>query len=183
MKSAVRFDIEDVLQLYGSKVYRVGTETFELELEPDAVPHSPVATVTPADLAPEVTSTPPPLATKAITWRLKKTAPSVLFVLQTTEFGNKQLTDLLKKIVESLGIEAERVSFGAIDGVPSLSEFDDMPAKFAIVFDQTLFASSNPQPVAAGEVFFSHPLSVLSTDNDLKRVLWSYLKQIQPKLS
>jgi hypothetical protein len=181
MAGTIQLDIHDVLNLYGPAIYRVGHEVFEVA-EPVQPIETPVATPIagePAQFTQSATHEP----TSGITWKLKKTAPKVLFVIQAAEFTNKELTDLLKKIVESLGIPTEFVSFGTIGGQISLPEFAAMPAPFAVVFDQGLAAAANPVQVAAGEVFFTHPLAVLSADNSLKRVLWEYLKQVQSKLA
>lgn len=181
MAGTIQLDIHDVLSLYGPAIYRVGNEVFEV-----AEPVQPIAAPAVTPVAVEATPITPattPAPTSGITWRLKKTAPKVLFVIPAEEFNNKELTDLLKKIVESLGIPTDFVSFGSIGGPISLPEFDAMPAPFAVVFDQGLATGPNPAQVAAGEVFFTHPLAVLSTDNSLKRVLWEYLKQVQSKLA
>lgn len=178
MPAPIVFDIEDVLQLYGPKLYRVGSEDMQVQapLDPPAAPRQEATlTQVPADQA--------PAATSGITWRLKPTPPRILFVLQAEEFRNKELTELLKKIVESLKIDTDLVSFGSIGGPISLAELQAMPAPIAVLFDQSLAEGQNPQPVAVGEVFFSHPLADLAQDNTLKRLLWDYLKQVQSKLA
>ncbi len=181
MAATIKLDIHDVLNLYGPAIYRVGNEVFEVA-EPIQPIVAPATSPTPADPTP-TTQVTTPAATSGITWKLKKTPPKVLFVISAEEFNNKELTDLLKKIVESLGIPTDFVSFGSIGGQISLPELDAMPAPFAVVFDQVLAGAGNPVQVAAGEVFFTHPLAALSTDNGLKRVLWEYLKQVQSKLA
>jgi DNA polymerase III psi subunit len=178
MPAPIVFDIEDVHQLYGPKLYRVGSEDMQAQalLDPPVAPRleaTPIQT--------PVVET--PAATSGITWRLKATSPRILFVLQAEEFRNKELTELLKKIVESLKIDTDLVSFGSIGGPISLAELQAMPAPIAVIFDQSLAQGQNPQPVAAGDVFFSHPLADLAQDNTLKRLLWDYLKQVQPKLA
>jgi DNA polymerase III psi subunit len=177
MSAAITFDIEDVLQLYGPKLYRVGHEEIQVQTPLSPAVELPVETkTTQAPVAQAAEATP------GIAWRLKTTAPKILFVLQASEFHNKELTELLKKIVESLKIDTAYVSFGAIAGPISMAELDRMPAAIAVVFDQSLFQGENPQPVAAGEVYFSHSLASLAQDNTLKRSLWDYLKLVQPKL-
>lgn len=178
MPAPIVFDIEDVLQLYGPKLYRVGGEDIQVQAPLDT-PVAPRVEATPM----ETPATQAPAATSGITWRLKQTAPKILFVLQGEEFRDKELTELLKKIVESLKIDTAFVSFGVIGGPISLAELHAMPAPIAVLFDQSLAQGQNPQPVAAGEVFFSHPLASLAQDNTLKRSLWEYLKQVQPKLA
>ena len=181
MAGTIQLDIDDVLNLYGPAIYRVGNEVLVVTepVQPIAAP----ATTPVAVEATPITTAATPEPTSGITWKLKKTTPKVLFVIQAVEFSNKELTDLLKKIVESLGIPTDFVSFGSIGGPISLPEFEAMPAPIAVVFDQGLASATNPVQVAAGEVFFTHPLAVLSTDNSLKRVLWEYLKQVQSKLA
>lgn len=180
MAGKITLDIHDVLQLYGPALYRVGGEVFSpQEMPASPTPEAPLVE-TPATPVTETTQQPDK---PGIVWRLKDTAPKILFVLQAAEFKNKELTDLLKKIVESLGIAAELVSFGSITGPFTVAELDAMPAPIAVLFDQTLLKDTNPQAVKAGEVFYSHPLAALSVDNALKRILWEYLKQVQPKLA
>jgi hypothetical protein len=123
------------------------------------------------------------LVTKpGITWRTKP-GSKVLFVLQLTEFKNPELTDLLKKIVDSLGIPPELVGFGQIDGPVDLAEFDQLPNPYAVVFDNGVWGGAeNPVRFGKGEVFFSHHLADLQLDQDLKRQLWGHLKNLKEKL-
>ena len=117
-----------------------------------------------------------------ITWKTKPTS-TVLFVLQLAEFRNPELLNLLKKIVDSLKIAVELVGFGQIDGTVYMEEFDRMPNPYAVIFDNEVWGGAdNPVQLGKGEVYFSHRLDVLQHDQDLKRDLWAYLKQLKEKL-
>ncbi len=120
---------------------------------------------------------------RGITWK-PKTSSVVLFVLQIAEFKNPELTELLKKIVESLGIPTDMVGFGQIDGPVQLEEFDHMPNPHAVVFDTDIWGGAeNPVKLGKGEVFFTHRLEVLKDNNDLKRQLWVHLKLLKDRIT
>ena len=145
-----------------------------------AAPIEPIQQAPPAKVTPTMA---PTMGKPGITWRPKPTS-KVLFVLQLSEFKDPSLTDLLKKIVDSLGIAPEFVGFGQIDGTVHLEEFDAMPNPFAIVFDQGVWGGAdNPVHLGKGEVYFSHRLEVLQNDAEMKRHLWAYLKALKEKIN
>lgn len=182
MKGDFQLQIDDVVRLYGSTIYRLGNETPIITPTSGLVeaenPTLPTPQQEPEKPQPEKVA-----ATPGIVWRLKETS-KMLFVLHQDEFKDKALTELLKKIVESLKIPFEAAGFGMITGTVNPSEFDTMPKDIAVVFDRDLLGpSSNPRTVAVGEVYFTHKLALLANDQAYKRELWNYLKQVQSKLS
>ena len=124
-----------------------------------------------------------PASKPGIIWRPKPTS-KVLFVLQLSEFKNPNLTEFLKKIVDSLGLSAEFIGFGQIEGPVDLREFDRMPNPYAVVFDNGVWGGAeNPVKLGKGEVFFAQNLLQLQSDQEGKRILWDHLKQLKEKLS
>lgn len=181
---------ETLSMLYGESFY-----IFPEDALSPVVADAPQAAVeTPHVKQEAVTKTPEPPKTKlepvkeavpqkpGITWKTKP-ASKVLFVLQLAEFKNPELTDLLKKIVDSLGISTEFVGFGQIDGPVLLEEFDQMPNPHAVVFDADIWGGKeNPVKLGKGEVFFTQCLAKLQNDQDLKRALWVHLKKLKDRL-
>ncbi len=151
------------------------------------VPQTPTVVIAPEPPVsqPQNPVSPPVVAEDrkpGITWKTKPTS-KVLFVLQISEFRNPDLLNLLKKIVDSLKLAVELVGFGQIDGTVHLEEFDRMPNPYAVIFDSEVWGGAeNPVQLGKGEVYFSHRLEVLQNDQDLKRELWAYLKQLKEKL-
>lgn len=185
---------ESLAMLYGDTFYvhpsDMGAPT---AVATPAIPVTPVQNVTPPQI--EVTA-PNPQVPKTrlepvqdtshvkpgITWRTKPNS-KVLFVLQISEFKNPELTEFLKKIVDSLGIPSEFVGFGQIDGQVHLEEFDHIPNPYAVVFDTGVWGGAdNPVKLGKGEIFFTESLANLQHQQDLKRLLWGHLKQLKEKL-
>ena len=118
-----------------------------------------------------------------ITWRPKPTS-KVLFILHQEELRNKELTELLKKIVQSIEIPFESAGFGIVKGLPELKQFHGMPNPFGVVFDHVLNPSGdNPVEVEGGRLYFTHKLDELKDNRDYKRALWEFLKEIKSSIA
>ena len=118
-----------------------------------------------------------------LTWRPKPDS-KVLFILHQSELRNKELTDLLKKIVQSIEIPFEKAGFGIVEGIPDLGQFDGMPNPYGVVFDHVLNPTGdNPVQVEGGDLYFTHRLDELKDNNEYKRALWNHLKHIKQQIS
>jgi DNA polymerase III psi subunit len=175
MKNDFQFDYNSLASLYGPSILLMDP-VVEQPIAPIANPvvlEGKEKKQSPA----EATETKP--KTSGITWK-PKPGSKILFVLQAEEFKDKELGELLKKIVESLEIPLEFAGFGMISGEISMEEFEAMPTQYAVVFDQQL-ASVAPNPVvhAGKSIFFSQSLRILSSDTNSKKALWGYLKEVR----
>ena len=174
---------EDLQRLYGDWIFIVPGEGEEQasvsENEapaPKTEPDSPTNTVSspPADASPAPTG--------KLIWRPKE-ASKVLFILHQSELREKELTDLLKKIVESIKIPFDAAGFGVITGEINAADFANMPNPFGVLFDSDLrFGDGNPSDVNGGKLYFTHQLAALNENRDLKKELWGQLQEIQQQL-
>lgn len=120
--------------------------------------------------------------TGKLVWR-PKPASKVLFILHASELKNKELTDLLKKIVESIKIPFEAAGFGVLTGDVNSADFQDMPNPFGVLFDSSIrFGDQNPLDVNGGKLFFTYKLSELMENRDYKKELWEQLQEIQSQI-
>ncbi len=207
---------DDLQKLYGDRFFLVPGDAVFSSSEANSEPLPEAQTVTPVEAqvetAPEaqVETTPeaqvatpverkdshesPPSSeevltpTGKLTWRPKPQS-QVLFILHASELGNRELTDLLKKIVASIEIPFDAAGFGVITGEINAADFRDMPNPYGVVFDNGLiFGDTNPTKVPGGQnieegtLYFTHRLAELKDDRELKKALWEQLQEIQQKL-
>ncbi len=183
---------EDLRALYGEHFYVVpggaeketdtGEKPEEKAVEKEEVTENASAPVAPQEIAPP-TEKKQPQSEGAITWRPKPTS-KVLFILHQEELRNKELTELLKKIVQSIEIPFESAGFGIVKGLPELKQFHGIPNAFGVVFDHVLNPTGdNPVEVEGGQLYFTHRLAELQDNRDYKRALWEQLKLIKSKIS
>ena len=173
---------EDLQRLYGDWIFIVpgeGEEKAEVsENEAPAQESSPAAE--PAEAPATASDSHAP--TGKLIWRPKE-ASKVLFILHQSELRQKELTDLLKKIVESIKIPFEAAGFGVITGDINAADFANMPNPFGVLFDSDLrFGEGNPTEVYGGKLYFTHQLAALNENRDLKKELWGQLQEIQKQL-
>lgn len=186
---------DSIALLYGETFYIVPDSSPASELTSvNAVGVNPEASSLPStqetDAAPHHQEPEPPNPVVAppssqqpgIHWRPKPTS-KMLFVLQQTELKDSLLTDFLKKIVASVEVPFEEAGFGIIHGPVHLKEFEQMPHRYAVVFDNDIW--KRPDALAtlgSNQVFFTKRLAYLQQDADAKRELWAYLKQLKETL-
>lgn len=121
--------------------------------------------------------------TGAIQWRPKPSS-RVLFILQQAELKDKELTELLKKIVQSIGIPFDAAGFGIVKGEINQADLEGLPNPFGVVFDKGLgYSEENPVPLKDHkELFFSYKLGELKDNKQYKIELWEHLKKVKEKL-
>ncbi len=183
---------EDLQRLYGDWIFVIpgdeaesgvntyqGTETAS-PLPPAEKAATPSEGASSAHPAPEESTQLSP--TGKLIWR-PKPASKVLFILHQSELKQKDLTDLLKKIVESIKIPFEAAGFGVITGDINSADFANMPNPFGVVFDSSIrYGDSNPTQANGGDLYFTYKLAELSEDRNKKKELWGQLQEIQAKL-
>jgi len=153
---------QDVKLLYGSLLFRMETPGESEEPQAEELP-----TVPPEFLK----------SGHKIDWKLKEDSQLAL-IIRKSEFGNKELTGLLKQCMVQSGVSLQKIGFGVFeDGV---SEFNlmDMPTPAGILF--SVLPQQMPQPVEWNDkhVFGADPLESLS--EEAKRTeLILMLKQCQ----
>ncbi|MCB9232869.1 MAG: hypothetical protein H6581_14450 [Bacteroidia bacterium] len=126
----------------------------------------------------------PALTPGTIKWGLKPES-KVILILTQAERNDKELTGLLKAIVESLGIPTEQVGFGFIQGDDISAPLQEIPGKFGIVFGKHFNMpeeSGNPAQFNGIPVFFSYSLQELSQNRAYKLELWEYFKSIKSQI-
>ena len=172
---------EDLQRLYGDWIFIVPEEGEEQA--GDAANEAPAPKTEPDSPTETVSSTgDSPAPTGKLIWRPKE-ASKVLFILHQSELKQKELTDLLKKIVESIKIPFEAAGFGVITGDINAADFANMPNPFGVLFDSDLrFGEGNPTEVYGGKLYFTHQLAALNENRDLKKELWGQLQEIQKQL-
>lgn len=167
---------EDIKRLYGD-VFYIAKEDFvngkgEPQPEMDEIKTVPSENIEKEELVP----------TGCINWRPKANS-QVLFILHQKELKEKELTDLLKKIVQSIEIPFEAAGFGILTDTPNEADLDELPNQFGVVFDLSLnYSEQNPVDTKNGKLFFAATLSQLQNDRQAKMELWSQLKSIKEKL-
>ena len=175
----MNFGIEDVKRLYGDRFYLMD--------QTNLLPKNEISPTSQSqDHQRNESSSDAPISNSnsGITWKLKPRS-KVIFILHPNEWDNRELTDLLKKIVLSLQIPTDLAGFGLLPISPQLStkDFEEMPAEFGVVFDNHLNPQSdNPLNFEGKQIFFTQTLAELTGNNDQKRSLWNFLKTIKAQL-
>jgi hypothetical protein len=168
----IKLTVEDLEPLFGPKLFIMDQVQVAIN------PKSEVATPS----LQHQESLPEPKA-DSIKWKPKPTS-KVLFVLHESEMKDKACTELLKKIVASIGIPFESAGFGVMTSKPDRDAFSSMPNRIAVVFDKEVaWETTNPIAEGFGEVFFAHTLTALESDRTYKQELWNYLKALRDQLS
>lgn len=174
----------DIMQLYGDKFFIVpgdGGKSAQTAAAPSTLVKEAIPEVVPTDSPAQVE---PAKSAPSIKWGLKPDS-RVIFIFTMVEKANPDLTELLKKIVDSLGIPTDHAGFGFITGEDIEGDLEIIPGKFGIVFGKHFnkrSASENPAPFNGIPVFFAHSLEALSENREFKLELWNYLKSIQPNI-
>lgn len=193
------FNLPEINMLYGDTFYIVGegeaaqgkkpveeaSPSSKAQAHPAEAPTNEKAPETKAqNPAEETKASPPAQSTGAITWRTKP-ASQVLFILHQHEIKDKELGELLKKIVASIGIPFENAGFGIVKGTPNHADFAEMPNPYGVAFGTALQPApgQNPMQVPAGSIFFCNTLSELKDNKEYKMILWNYLKGLKEKLN
>ena len=174
------YKIEDVKRLYGDRFYLMEPVP---EIVPEKQQQEAIDTGSEVKESSAATSSAPEKS-PGIEWKLKP-GSKVIFMLHQNEWSNRELTDLLKKIVQSLEISTDLAGFGLLPSDTALGaeKFAEMPAQFGVVFDSKLNPQNdNPGKFDGKQIFFAHTLEELTGNNDYKRALWDFLKTVKAQL-
>lgn len=153
---------QDIKLLYGSLLFRMENQSENHEAQKEEHP-----TVPPEFLK----------SGHKIDWKLKADSQLAL-IIRKSEFGNKELTGLLKQCMVQSGVSLQKIGFGVFeDGV---SEFNlmDMPTPAGILFSALPQQTSQPIEWNDKHVFGANPLESLS-EEDKRMELILMLKQCQ----
>ncbi len=188
----MQFTSADIARLYGTRLFVIRdrgaspvppVESLPTQKEPEVPSEKPVtkakskAAETPAVQQPEAPATP------SISWKLKNDQPKVIFMLPELEFSNKQLTELLRKIVVASQVPTEDVGFGVLHRKPSVEELAEMPAPYGFLLDDTLNPFSTPVAEANGKrIWVAKRLSLMAKEESLKAELWRMMKEFMQLL-
>jgi|GEM_PF-5463098 len=111
---------------------------------------------------------------------MDKPKGGITFFIRDAEFRRKELTDMLKRIVDAMSIPHEEVNFGKIERPATTEDFMKMKTKFGLVFDLTYQASGNlvteEQPLPGLYVLPS--LDDMFGNEPIKRKAWTVMKRI-----
>lgn len=153
---------QDVKLLYGSLLFRMEDQTVSEETPKEELP-----TVPPEFLK----------SGHSIDWKLKPDSQLAL-IIRKSEFGNKELTGLLKQCMVQSGVSLKKIGFGVFDD--GVSEFNlmDMPTSAGILFSAFPEQLSQPVEWNGKHVFGADPLESLSEEAK-KTELILMLKQCQ----
>ena len=118
----------------------------------------------------------------SIEWKIKPES-KVFFILNQGEFSDKSLTELLKKIVTSIGLKTDQVGFGLIKGRPKMEDFYDFPGNYGVVFGRE-FLSNNEylQDNFGTTLYFATSLRDLENTKLYKTQLWEFLQTVKEKI-
>lgn len=118
-----------------------------------------------------------------VIWK-PKAESKVLFIIHRAELKQKELGDLLKKIVESIEIPFEQAGFGIIAGKPQLDDLLNMPNPYGVVFDYNFVeGGTNPVDKNGNRLYITRTLQELAENREYKMELWGFLKEIKTKIS
>jgi hypothetical protein len=191
----MQFTPADIARLYGGRLYVI-RERGEAQATPKtpspAVPETeaekpaekPVrkAKTTAPEAQPEVKQETAP-STPALTWKLKNDSPKVIFMLPEIEFGNKQLTELLRKIVVASQVPTDDVGFGVIHHKPSAADLAAMPAPYGFLLDDSMSPfPANVAEIEGRKIWVAKKLSLMAKDDSLKADLWRMMKEFMQLL-
>lgn len=177
----MKLEQQDLQRLYGDRFFLMkdGQEMQQQESSQTKTEEAAQTPDKPADAVADASGKP---TLVPITWKLKAES-KVLFILSAEEMGNRTLTDLLKKIVDSLEISRDFAGFGILPAAPALPDFTGLPAAFGVVFNADLNpGTANPGDFEGNSVYFSHTLTELSDNRDHKMALWKFLQTVKAQL-
>ena len=156
----MNFDWKDVRQLYGTHLF-ILPEKEDKPVQPSVVEEAQ------NNLFVEGTS---------ISWKLKPQA-QIVCVLEKEEFGNKELTALLKDWVLKAGISTEQIGFGIIPTGAKAICMTDLPVDLAVVFGPPESPGASSLQLGDKDIFILPPISELSGQEDGPKQAISTLEQ------
>lgn len=160
-----------------------------------AAPPAPAEAPAPADAAQataqadtrsaapaSASASPQPEAPSPVAWRSKSEA-RLTMLLPEAEYRDRSLTDLLKKIVDALGIPHEQVAFGKLSEAVRPSDLLAMPTRLGLLFGYA-WAGFSENPLTIGEkmIYVVPALSEMPNDRTKKREAWNRMQTFKDQL-
>jgi len=115
----------------------------------------------------------------AVKW-MNKPQGKITFFIDKDEMKDKNLTELLKKIVIALKIPTEYVSFASINGHFKPSVFRFMQTSIGLVFGN--FLAAEPGKHGDKDIYVVPSLTEMTQDESFKRTAWNTMKTFLPQL-
>ncbi|MCZ2357605.1 MAG: hypothetical protein LC115_13100 [Bacteroidia bacterium] len=104
-------------------------------------------------------------------------------ILRNDEFGDKKLTDLLKKIITALNIPTDHISFGRADAPFESELISKAPDNYVIIFNPNLCPNlSTVNELFAKQIFVVPSLQDMEMNVAYKAKTWEILKQLKEKI-
>ena len=156
----MNFDRKDIRQLYG-------TYLFILPEKEDKPTQSSIVEEAKGNLF---------VKGESISWKLKPHA-KIVFVLEKGEFGNKNLTALLKNWVLESGISTDMIGFGIIPTGAQAICMTDLPVELAVVFGPPESPGASSLQLGEKDIFILPAISELSKQEEGSKLAVSTLEQ------
>lgn len=103
----------------------------------------------------------------------------ITFFLRESEINRKDLTELLKKIVEAMKIPFTEVNFGKILRPAQQTDFDKMKTPYGVILDLNYFPLDPGNTRTSAEGYYVVPcLEDMQGDAGEKRKAWNVLKAL-----
>lgn len=105
---------------------------------------------------------------------------NITFFIRDAEFRRQELTDMLKRIVDAMGIPHEEVCFGKIERPAAADDFGKMKTKFGLIFDlsyQDIGSEISPEGPLPG-LYVLPSLDDMNGNEPIKRKAWQIMKRI-----
>lgn len=165
----------DVARIYGKRLFAIPSKGPQEVVNATVLPEKVAAPVAkPIEKEPSL---------PAFTWKGKPTQ-RVVFIMNQEEFTDRELTELLKKIVRSIKLPLEEAGFGIVNRKPVEEDFADIPVRFAVVLDDSLNPSGiNPLRLGDKFIVFGKRLSLLANDQGHKKALWDRLQEMMNEIN
>lgn len=109
----------------------------------------------------------------------------ITFFIRESEMSRKDLTDMLKKIVDAMKLPHAQVNFGRIERPAAEADFRKMNTDYGIIFDLSYFPLADNfegKPELKG----LHTIACLADIHDheaVKRKAWQILKKIADEIN
>jgi hypothetical protein len=124
--------------------------------------------------------TQPAKDTTRVEFKEKPLARLTVFLCEA-EYSNRQLTELLKKIIEALELPLQVVAFGKVKAQLLPEDFEAMPTRYGLLFGAEWLAQPLPS-FSNKQVFVVNSLQVLSQNVSAKREAWEVMKSFKDDL-
>ncbi len=117
-----------------------------------------------------------------INWKNKPTG-KITFLLEETEYKNKELTNLLKNIVIALKVPFENVSFGMIKRGFREENLKQMQTPIGLIFGKFLFPWKEKVIIDGKEIYSVASLMEMTVNKKNKKIAWDLMQTFLDKIN